>query len=287
MTKMRYQYLWRKQASVAWSQTNETELLRHFTERVAIIEQPERKRCTVEICCAQRREAERLSKQFGGRIEEISQLPSVARSKSLKIGPRLIVTDRQSGRAFFGRRHLVIPAEAAFGTGDHATTAMSLRLMERITRTWTPGWSLLDAGTGTGILALAGRLFGARNVTAIDNDPVAITIAKRNAIRNRIRHIRFRVGDAMSLRSRTKFHIVAANLYSEVLIAALPAFVRILRPGGLLILSGILREQELPIVRILRRTKMVPIEIRRRGKWIALLSTTFWNSSPPHEQKAG
>src|SRR5207244_8103824 len=60
---------------------------------------------------------------------------------------------------------LVIPASAAFGTGGHATTAMSLRLLERLTRKWEKGWSLADLGTGSGILALAAKRFGAGRVT--------------------------------------------------------------------------------------------------------------------------
>jgi ribosomal protein L11 methyltransferase len=272
MIAMRHQYLWSKQVSEAWLRANEAKLLAHFAERVAIIERPGRKRRVIEICCARCWEAEELVERVGGRIEKISKLRSVTRSNPLKIGGRLFVTDKQCGSDPFQLRPLFIPAEAAFGTGDHATTAMSLRFMEQITRRWLPGWNLLDAGTGTGILAMAARVFGARNVIALDNDPIAIATAKRNAIRNRIRGIRFRLGDATRVRSQIKFHIIAANLYSELVIAALSGFEKSLRPGGLLILSGILREQEQSIMRALKKTKMIALETRRRGKWIALLA---------------
>src|SRR5207244_8027136 len=82
---------------------------------------------------------------------------------------------------------LVIPASAAFGTGEHATTAMSLRLLERVTRKWKDGWSLGDLGTGSGILALAAKRFGAGRVVGIDIDPTAISMAESNARLNKVR----------------------------------------------------------------------------------------------------
>ena len=169
-------------------------------------------------------------------------------------------------------RPLVIPAEAAFGTGEHATTAMCLRLLERITRHFQPGWMMLDAGTGSGILAIAGSYFGARRVLAIDNDPLACATAKRNARANGVRNIEFSTGDILKQKLTGKFEIITANLFSEILIEALPIWSRHLAPGGHLIFSGILRSQESAVVRAMRRNSFTALEIRRRGKWIALLA---------------
>ena len=83
----------------------------------------------------------------------------------------------------------------AFGTGEHATTGMSLRLLEQLTRRWNPGWSLTDLGTGSGILALAAKCFGAGRVIGIDNDPAAISMAKSNARLNKIRGATFQLAD--------------------------------------------------------------------------------------------
>lgn len=159
----------------------------------------------------------------------------------------------------------------AFGTGEHATTAMCLRLLEQITRQFQPGWTMLDAGTGSGILAIAGRYFGARRVLAIDNDPLACTAAKRNARVNGVGKIEFSTGDILKQKLTGKFEIITANLFSEIVIAALPIWSRLLAPGGQLILSGILRSQETTVGRALRRHGFTTSEIRRRGKWIALL----------------
>ena len=131
---------------------------------------------------------------------------------------------------------------------------------------------MLDAGTGSGILAIAGSYFGAGRVLAIDNDPLACATAKRNARANGVRNIEFSTGDILKQKLTGKFDIITANLFSEILIEALPIWSRHLAPGGHLILSGILRSQERAVVRALRRHSLCVLEIRRRGKWIALLA---------------
>jgi len=220
-------------------------------------------------------------REFGGSIKRLRRdwlqhFARQAQAKPLRIGSRLVIL-RAPGKATAPSpanraRALVIPAEAAFGTGEHATTAMCLRLLERTTRPLQPGWAMLDAGTGSGILALAGSCFGAGRVLAIDNDPLACTTAQRNARANRVRKIEFSTGDILKRKFPGKFGIITANIFSEILIDALPVWSRHLAPSGNLILSGILRNQETPIVRALKRHRFTVAEIRRRGKWIALLA---------------
>jgi ribosomal protein L11 methyltransferase len=189
----------------------------------------------------------------------------------LRIGSRLIVS-RTRDRIRKGGRTIIIPAEAAFGTGEHATTAMCLRMLERITRKRNAGWSMLDAGTGSGILAIAGSCFGANRIIAIDNDPVACATARRNAEANGVGKIEFRTGDVLKQKFREKFDLITANLFSEILTAALPVWKRSLTGDGSLILSGVLRSQERSLVASLRRNGFVVHEARRRGKWIALMA---------------
>jgi ribosomal protein L11 methyltransferase len=189
----------------------------------------------------------------------------------LRIGSRLIVS-RTRDPIRKGAPRIVIPAEAAFGTGEHATTAMCLRMLERVTRKLGAGWSMLDAGTGSGILAIAGSRFGANRIIAIDNDPMASAIATRNAEANKVRNIEFRTGDVLQQKFREKFDLITANLFSEILVAALPVWKRALATDGYLILSGILRSQERGLVASLRRNGLGVREARRRGKWIALLA---------------
>jgi ribosomal protein L11 methyltransferase len=219
-----------------------------------------------------------LVEAFGGAVDKLSsgwqtRYFSAARSKPIKVGWRLIVAsdpaDLPAGSP--SGRTLIIPASAAFGTGEHATTAMSLRMLERATRPLASGWRMLDAGTGSGILAFAGRRFGAGEVIAIDNDPLAISVARQNARANKMRGVTLLVGDVNRGPSGT-FQIIAANLYSELLVSQLPKWRKQLDEVGKLILSGVLRRQEREVADALTANHFTIGEVRRRGKWIALLA---------------
>jgi ribosomal protein L11 methyltransferase len=156
----------------------------------------------------------------------------------------------------------------AFGTGEHATTATSLRLLEQLSRDWTPGWSLVDLGTGSGILALAAKCFGAGQVAGIDNDPAAISVAKSNAGLNKIRDVRFQLGDVHKFNPAQETDVITANLYCDLLIEILPK----LRFGGWLILSGILRSQEDELAHVLQQNHYDIIRAKRRRKWVTILA---------------
>ena len=242
-----------------------------------IVRRPGRKRLELEIVCRSRSDSSALLKEFGGRIEALPRnwLERFARgdSKPIKIGKRLIISSvggtlvsRLSRHK--GRSHIIIPASLAFGTGEHATTAMSLRFLEQLTRCWNPGWSLVDLGTGSGILALAAKCFGAGRVIGIDNDPAAISVAKSNARLNKIRGASFQLCDVHKWNPAQKTDVITANLYSDLLIEILPK----LRGGAWLILSGILRSQQDELVHALQRNDLDVIRMKHRGKWVAILA---------------
>ncbi|HEV2806621.1 MAG TPA: 50S ribosomal protein L11 methyltransferase [Chthoniobacterales bacterium] len=267
-------YLWRKRTTAKWLRNRTENLRARFGGQLAIVELPGKARTLVEVCFGRRIEAKRLEREFGGTIEKLradwlQQFARESRAKPLRIGSRLIIT-RDANPA--DKRTVVIPAAAAFGTGEHATTAMCLRILERATRNVDGAWTMLDAGTGSGILAVAGTRFGAKRIVAIDNDPLACSIARRNARANRAGKIEFRTGDILKEKLAEKFDVITANLFSEILFKALPAWSRRLASDGALILSGVLRSQEPSLVRALRRNGFAPEEIRRRGKWVALLA---------------
>jgi ribosomal protein L11 methyltransferase len=266
-------YTWRKRATAGWLRVRSEELSRQFGPALAITEWPGKARASLEISCRIEKDARQLVREFGGRVEKLrrgwlQRFAKQTQSKPLRIGSRLVILRAPPKR---DARSIIIPAGAAFGTGEHATTAMCLRLLEQITRQFQPGWTILDAGTGSGILAIAGSYFGAGRVLGIDDDPLACSTATRNARANRTGNIEFITGDILKQKLNGKFEIITANLFSEIAIAALPIWSRLLAPSGRLILSGILRSQETAIVRALRRYGFTASEIRRRGKWIALL----------------
>jgi len=271
-------YLWRKIAEPRWLNARESILQARSGGRLAIISRPGRKRRQLEIACTSRNDSRKLVEEFGGRTEKLprnwlKRFACLHRSKPLKVGKRLVIAgkiDFQTPKAFVlkKRRLLVIPASAAFGTGEHATTAMSLRLLERLTREWKNRWSLGDLGTGSGILALAAKRFGAKRVVGIDVDPKAISVAKVNARLNKIDDVDFKLVDLRKWKFWAGRDIVAANLYSELLIEILPKLKR----SNWLILSGVLRIHENKFFHALRRNKIEVAKVNRRGKWIAVLA---------------
>jgi ribosomal protein L11 methyltransferase len=276
-------YLWRRRATPQWW-TEREEILRGCAGgKLAVIERPDRERLQIEVASESRAELQELAKEFGGEIDKLprdwlNRFARQQKTKPLKIGRRLVVLNvggtsvsrwsRRKREANSFPYRLIIPAGAAFGTGNHATTAMSLRLLERLTREWKPGWSIVDLGTGSGILALAAARLGATRVLGLDNDPLAISTAKENARRNKIDNVDSRLADVRRWKPARKIDIVSANLFSELLVQILPKLKR----SRWLILSGILREQETDFVRALRRSKIDIVQVRRRGKWVALLA---------------
>jgi ribosomal protein L11 methyltransferase len=249
-------YLWRKSATPKWLINNENRLRPLADDQLAIIERPNRKRLRLEVAAKSRAKLERLATEFGGRIEKLSPdwLKRFLRRKTKPIK--------------IGTRQLIIPAGAAFGTGEHATTAMSLRLLEKLDL--KPDWSLVDLGTGSGILALAAKRLGAARAIGIDVDPMAISTAKQNARLNKIRGVQFQLADVRRWKSKRKIDIISANLFSELLVEILPR----LKSARRLILSGILREQEIDVRRGLKRHKIDIVDVRRRGKWVAIVAAS-------------
>jgi ribosomal protein L11 methyltransferase len=297
-------FVWRKRASAVWLAANEAPLREIGGQRLAIISRADRKSAIAEIAGSSRRNLERIRSRFGGTIEKLprdwlKEFSRSQKSEPIKIGNRLTIyrSVTSKNRSRNKNRDLLIPAGAAFGTGEHATTAMSLRLLERYIRFWgvqaaslqssaacrrrllnkgsagrlrspEKEWTLLDLGTGSGILALAAARFGAKRVIALDDDPVAIATARANARRNKLDNIDFRVADVRRWPFPPRIEIITANLFSELLIEIVPKLKR----AQWLILSGILRDQEAQLVRALKRNGIVIVELRRRGKWIAILA---------------
>jgi ribosomal protein L11 methyltransferase len=270
-------YLWRRTAKANWVEAHQDLLQAHAHGQLVVVQRPGRKRLELEIACASRRDSSALVKKFGGRVEALPRnwIQRFARvdSKPIKIGKRLIISKVGGTLAprlsrDKGRSHIIIPASLAFGTGEHATTAMSLRLLEQLTGDWKPGWLLVDLGTGSGILALAAKRFGAGRVTAIDNDPVAISVAKSNAQLNKVRGVSFQLGDVHKWNSAQEADVITANLYGDLLIEILSK----LGGNGWLILSGILRSQQNELASALKRNRFGIIKMKRLGKWVAILA---------------
>ena len=132
----------------------------------------------------------------------------------------------------------------AFGSGTHHTTRLCCALLED---TVSPGCTVLDMGTGSGILSIASLLLGASRAVGVDIDPVAVRTAAENAAGNGLGPERFTalVGDLvrdphLEAALAGDYDIVAANIVADVIIALAPAISRLLVPGGALVASGII-----------------------------------------------
>ena len=140
---------------------------------------------------------------------------------------------------------LRIEAGAAFGTGHHGTTRGCLVALDRLLkRRRVP--SVLDVGTGTGVLAIAAARTGARAVLGADIDPDSVRIAAENAALNRAR-ARFVLADGLAhpaIAAAAPFDLVFANILARPLVRLAPAITAALAPGGVAVLSGLLRGQE-------------------------------------------
>lgn len=152
----------------------------------------------------------------------------------------------------------------AFGTGQHATTRMCLEAMEAALP--SAPWSMLDLGTGSGILAIYGTLLGARRIVAVDNDPEALRWAERNIELNGLSGS-IELSPMPLEEMRGRFTLVAANLILGTILELFPSFPPVLEHGGRLILSGILKEQVPQVLETISLHGLSRYQVMSRGEW--------------------
>jgi ribosomal protein L11 methyltransferase len=156
----------------------------------------------------------------------------------------------------------------AFGTGQHPTTRMCLKAMERGQP--TPPWTMLDVGTGSGILAIYGAKLGAGRVVGIDIDPEALRWAAENLALNGLSGEI--VLSTLPLEEwEDSFSLVTANLILGTILELFPHLLKVLDPGGRLILSGLLREQADGVKERAEKSGLEEVEILLDEEWAAVV----------------
>lgn len=161
----------------------------------------------------------------------------------------------------------------AFGTGAHPTTTLCIKLLEKYIEPETD--TVLDAGSGSGILAVAAALLGAREVLAVDIDPVAVEISGENAKRNRLSgKITVREGD-LTKGLNMKADIIAANLTADLVIMLARDAAAHLKGKGIYISSGILAEKREQVAAVLKESGFCILDILEEGEWCAVAARLY------------
>jgi ribosomal protein L11 methyltransferase len=161
-----------------------------------------------------------------------------------RVSERLVVTpESEPYQALPGDVVLTIWPGMAFGTGLHATTKACLTFLDWITRDYHVT-TMLDIGTGSGVLAIAAAKLGCARVDAFDHDASAVNVAEKNCRENRV-HQRVNVfeADVRTFKPSQRYNIVAANLLCTLLVHNVEILTACVGPGGHILLSGILTEQ--------------------------------------------
>ncbi len=167
-----------------------------------------------------------------------------------------------------------IEAGLAFGTGHHETTALCLAALSELAKRRTFK-RVLDLGCGTGLLAIGAAKLWRKQVIASDIDPVAVGVTRENARANGAApFVRAVTADGLThtaIRRRAPFDLIVANILASPLTQLAPAIVRSLTKGGMLVLSGLLANQENLVVSFYAPHGLILRARRRDGPWSALV----------------
>jgi ribosomal protein L11 methyltransferase len=188
--------------------------------------------------------------------------------KPLRIGRNIVIKPSwEDYRPKEGDIVVAIDPGMAFGTGTHESTALCIELLEKYI---SKGSRVIDVGCGSGILSVVAAKLGAGVVEAYDLQVEAVDITRENARRNGVDRVvkaqRANLLDA----AKDRVDIIVSNIVADVIIKMSPQAARHLKPGGIFIASGIIRERRREVYTSLEYYGMTVVEEKRRGEWVAL-----------------
>jgi ribosomal protein L11 methyltransferase len=156
----------------------------------------------------------------------------------------------------------------AFGTGTHPTTALCIEMIESYLKR---GDAFLDIGTGSGILMIAAAKLGAGMICGVDKDELAVDIATKNLMLNRINPQRFSVRTGNLVEgTESRYDFIAANILTYVILDLLDDIKKVLKAGGLFVCSGILEENQDIVIAKMKDNGFNIFEIASKEQWVAI-----------------
>jgi ribosomal protein L11 methyltransferase len=191
--------------------------------------------------------------------------------RTIQIGSSLMIKPSWSKQKPKARQAVVIlDPGLSFGTGQHATTSFCLKEIVAAARKTSRPLSLLDAGCGSGILAISAAKLGYRPVEAFDFDPVAVRIARKNCRSNRVEKrvdVTRRDLTTVPLESRKRFDVICANLISDLLISERNKLLNRLAPEGVIVLAGILETEFAKVRACYENAGLLLVRSRVEREW--------------------
>ncbi|MHB1125800.1 MAG: 50S ribosomal protein L11 methyltransferase [Bacillota bacterium] len=188
-----------------------------------------------------------------------------------KIGDKItVVPSWENYQAGPGEITVLLDPGMAFGTGNHPTTAMCIRALEKLLK---PGQAVIDVGTGSGILSVVASKLAARQVLAVDIDPLAIKVARENVLLNGFQEqVQLAAGDFLTMEVCINPHLIVANIVADVIIGIASRSFNLLRPGGIFICGGIIRDRRDEVREVLISKGFNPEQIIEQGEWVTIVA---------------
>lgn len=186
-----------------------------------------------------------------------------------KIGERIVI--RPPWEEYAAKENEVVIAidpGAAFGTGQHPTTALALRALEKYVKNSS---KVFDIGAGSGVLSIAAKKLGAKRVEAYDYDAVAVRIARENAALNGIEDLKIEVSDLFQNVTGTA-DIIVANIIADIILKLLPEIPTKLNKGGVFIAGGIIDERLDEVIDGMKKANLNIIEINHNKGWSLVIA---------------
>lgn len=162
---------------------------------------------------------------------------------------------------------LTIDPKMSFGTGEHQTTKLMLRLLEKIVK---PGMKVLDVGSGTGILAIASVKLGASKAIAVDFDEICFENCKENCVINEVENSVEVVTGEIEIVAENNFDLILANIQKNVLLEIADKIKSLLNQNGVVILSGLLDSDKNPIEQKYHSLGFKTERVEQMDEWIAI-----------------